>query len=260
MSTQEDEDDLSNSDSDTEDDEDSQQRIMSRHMKNIFNQVQLFYNLGVLLRRSGFKRAYLKSTSHILLNATPEDLSHVRESIQRWRAGGSENINAGKGVHPDDEKPVTLEELEQRANATVETNELGGLIERLARANTRRREQLMHWSEHPDQTLSLDSTRTEGPSFPQRPPDAPSDTKSVKSKNTISRSDILGRSQRPDDTQLPGFTSSRTAYAKTVVGRANATRVPNVPREARLADSFECPYCFLLLDSAPMRDDRDAWK
>ncbi|KAK0622606.1 hypothetical protein B0T14DRAFT_150612 [Immersiella caudata] len=247
----------------TEDECPRHQRLLSRHVKNIFDQVQLLYNLGILLRRPGLRRKYLKShvgNSNSRFEPTPEDRSHVTETIRKWRAVGTGGADAGKAICPEEEKPVTWDELERRAKGVAEMHEPVGLIERLARANTRRREQMMYWFEHPDQNIS-DLTPVVGHGALVK------DAKSVRStpttifsKDTIAASDLLGGAQHPAGSQAKGFDSNRTRYAGTVAGRGSRSRVPDVPREAKLQDTFECPYCFLQLESSLMKADREAWQ
>ncbi|KAK4444377.1 hypothetical protein QBC34DRAFT_415409 [Podospora aff. communis PSN243] len=157
--------------------------------------------------RPGLEGKDLKSSvsntySRLGHGAAPEDRSHVLEMIRAWGGGRGDETGKGNGIDSD---------------ATAAMSERGDLIERLARANTKRRERIMYWSEHPDQTSFLDAV----PAVP----------------GALARGSDL----------------SRTQYA-------TASRIPDVPREVELHRFFNCPYCLLRLDSATMRDDREAWK
>ncbi|KAK3339682.1 hypothetical protein B0T25DRAFT_560394 [Lasiosphaeria hispida] len=243
---------------------DGGQRAILRQISNIFDQVQLLYNLGILLRRPGLKRRYLKSdlaSSHSHFHdAAPEDLSHVAETIRRWR----KDTDEWKGLLPDEESPVTWAELWSRAQAGLGPENTGWLAERLARANTRRRAQLMYWGKNPDQVLGRElatSTEAEIPNRPHQSEGGLEDAKSIRSKgttlfsrNTVAKSDLLGHSADPPTR------SNHTVYAETVLGRAHATRVPSVPKGSKEGGTFECPYCHLQLDSAFLTENRDAWK
>lgn len=198
---------------------------------------------------------YLRSgskTENTPLAAPPEELSHVREAIRKWKAAP----DIQQGCHPDEEQGVTWDEILRRQPS----DNLGGadgspaiLAERIARANARRREQFIYWANHPDQSApekadtALCIKQTEA-------------TKSVKSaetslfsKNTVARSDIVG-------VVMPTIDSSgaRTVYAETVVDSAYISRVPDAPVNPD-STMFECPYCHIELNSASMQD-RMTWK
>ncbi|KAK3381821.1 hypothetical protein B0H63DRAFT_214264 [Podospora didyma] len=237
------------------------QRKSSRALLDIFNQIQLLYHLGILLRRPGVSRRYLKSgsktghQSHDLPATSPEDLSHIRERIRRWN-----NSQTTTGVLPEEEKEVSWEEILRRTQQTSETVPEGPvsfLIERLALANARRREQFLYWQAHPDQGFTAPPSAT----IP-----ANADTKSVKSgasslfsRNTVVKSDILGAETSYN--MLSGSASEppRTMYSETVVGGSYSSRVPDVPQASQLSETFECPYCRLELSSAAMRN-RMVWR
>ncbi|KAK4157795.1 hypothetical protein C8A00DRAFT_29180 [Chaetomidium leptoderma] len=71
-------------------------RLVSRLLQTVFDQIQLLYHLGILLRRSNAGRRYLKSgvgpgsgSSNHPIVVLPEDISHVRETIRKWQSDQS---------------------------------------------------------------------------------------------------------------------------------------------------------------------------
>lgn len=230
------------SDDSTSDGHMGKQSELSRVMTNISEQIQLLYYFGILLRRPGVSRRYLKSGSKTVYTqsaAPPEELSHVREVIRRWRVNTHQvpwdEIKERQRSH-DLESPDALSTI---------------LTERIARANANRREQFIYWADHPDQTMS------EITSLPQ-------DTKSIKSggtslfsKNTVAQSDILGVMTHSPEIP-PHESPARTIYAETVVGGDHIATVPSAPVNPD-NPTFTCPYCHISLDSVAMQD-RMTWK
>ncbi|RMJ08396.1 hypothetical protein CDV36_011975 [Fusarium kuroshium] len=214
--------------------------IISRRMAAVFDQIKLLYYLGILLQRPGLSRKYLKSGSNTL-DATSEDISHVWETIKRWQKEPDQHV----GIDPVDEKAVTREEIQRRTKSSMGAGGVSTqLIERLARANTRRREQLAYWSEHPDQTFAQNVDEVQVPDRPAQHYSAKkaksviSTGTSLFSKNTVAFSDIAGVSSLRQSDDGP----ARTIYEETVVGGTHSSRVPSVPEESNFGDTFECPY------------------
>ncbi|KAK4168494.1 hypothetical protein QBC43DRAFT_366893 [Cladorrhinum sp. PSN259] len=253
-------------DSDTESSEGGDH--LSRALEILLDQIQLLYHLGILIRRQASSPRYLKSntstsnsTKGTIISVLPEDVSHIRETIRRWRGAEAQS------KPPEEEKAVSLEYLLQRNEAgsqlADETDYGVRLINRLALANATRREQFSYWREDPDQPVSARPTYS-APIISSREDNQVQGTESVKSggssrftQDMVARSDILGRSSI-HETNLD-FYAIRTTYPETVVGTARTARVPSVPKEAESSLKFECPYCHLELDSSEMQD-RMKWK
>ncbi|KAF2877446.1 hypothetical protein BDV95DRAFT_147432 [Massariosphaeria phaeospora] len=235
--------------------------------------IKSLQQLSLLLSRPGFSRQYLHSTGKN--DVYPEiahfadfDRRHLEEKLQEWE-------NQHKKV--EEKEPVTtpgmIEDRIATKNASPNNKRLLG--ERLARANTKRRDQLLHWSRHPEKlhktTPALDrvadsmaivipSSRSEGlPARPHVRADPKLDTESQghksawtkKTFSTVVVSDHLG----PQTTIGP----ARTIYAESTVGNKRSNRVPDVPREAKTAPTFECPHCHTTLSSETM-NNRVEWK
>jgi hypothetical protein len=241
-----------------------------RPFQTVFDQIQLLYHLGILLRRPNAGRRYLKSgttpsfgSSNHSIVVLPEDISHVRENIRRWQDDQSRSA-----VLLEEEKEVSWEDIVRRNEESPETEGLDmALIERLALANARRRGQLLYWRDHPDQVIStyqvpINTTKTRVTEA-AAPGKRLLDGKSVKStstslfsKNSMEMSDILGPAN--SKTGSPSL-APRTTYCETIIGGSHSTRVPDAPEESTQSVTFECPYCHLELDSVAMRD-RMTWK
>ncbi|KAK0733075.1 hypothetical protein B0T26DRAFT_4524 [Lasiosphaeria miniovina] len=171
----------------------------SRALIDIFGQIQALYSLGILLRRPGVSRRYLKSGKQAFHGgpspSSPEDLSHVRECIRRWRSDQS-----GIGVPPEEERVASWEEIIRRNEraADLDSEEPDArLMQRLSLANALRREQLIYWRDHPDQVIFTEPTAPAQPFPASQGPivdgeSVKSGTVSLFSKNTVAKSDILG--------------------------------------------------------------------
>ncbi|KAH6842350.1 hypothetical protein B0I37DRAFT_196029 [Chaetomium sp. MPI-CAGE-AT-0009] len=255
-------------DSESSDDGSSEgdENPLRNFLRGIFDQVQLLFHLGSLLRLPDLSRQYLKSKgkTQSSVGLLPEDVSHVRETMKRWRHNEAQSV-AGT----DDENLVIWPDTPRRNNEDSESEALDAeLIERLAFANGKRRGQLMYWREHPDKTPSIRRGGAIGHAkLPQTPrperrlDDGNSASISVFSNDRVAESDIFGPT-RPLGLLLEAATPSRTArttYSETVVGGSHSSRVPDVPDESKHAETFTCPYCGLELESAAMAD-RMIWK
>ena len=241
-----------------------------RLFQTAFDQIQLLYHLGILLRRPNAGRRYLKSgtapsfgSSNHSIVVLPEDISHVRENIRRWQ-----DAQSRFEVPLEEEKEVSWEDIIQRNEESPDTEGVDmAVIERLALANARRRGQLLYWREHPDQVVStyqipISTTKpriTEAVAPGKRLLDAKSvksTSTSLFSKDSMAMSDILGpANSKPESPSL----APRTTYCETIMGGSHSTRVPDAPEESTQSVTFECPYCHLELDSVAMRD-RMTWK
>lgn len=111
-------------------------------MGHLAEQIKLLYNASMLLTRPGLNGRYLRSgktdsNDDNLENFEDFDYRHICEKVKQWKR---------------DRKPVTEEEVEMRkdrGHLGSEPSEI--LCRRLARGNTRRRQQLRYWSRHPDE-------------------------------------------------------------------------------------------------------------
>lgn len=147
------------------------------------------------------------------------------------------------------------------------------LARRLAKANTRRREQLFYWSKKPDQRPAPVRLMAPERTAALHPPssheeelvivEAP-DQHQEEVGNPVSVSSFAGRTF-----SLVALTDgygaqtangvARTLYAKSTIGQRRSNRVPDLPAAAYQDGEFYCPYCGINLSSAKMQD-RQEWK
>src|SRR5262249_38019253 len=138
---------------------------------------------------------------------------------------------------------------------------------RLARANTRRREQIQYWTDHPygPKRGTINTTRlatpnlaqvpaktaegkqesrsrasTREPPKPNLPREGPKSATSEQSFSTAAVSDIY-------DTKTN--VRPRTVYAPTAIGQARSASVPDPPKTEKGDITFPCPYCGMTLES-----------
>ncbi|KAJ4195585.1 hypothetical protein NW755_001746 [Fusarium falciforme] len=195
------------------------------------------------------------------------DESHAIEKILQWRG----LTKSGQSLSCENEPPAE----ERHSLATDEVGNILWYCQRLARANTRRREQLRYWADHPyvstqdkdtsSQTLPVlvkppvkaseikeelgsQASTLKLPSV-KFPPAGPTSTVSKQSFSTAAASDV-------HDTKTNA--RPRTVYAPTNVGQGRSNAVPGPPKTDGKA-TFPCPYCGITLDSSEMQR-RQSWK
>jgi hypothetical protein len=238
-------------------------------LRHIAEDIDSLYQLSLLITRPGFDRKYLHSTREAEFDSRVApfrdfDLRHVEEKLQEWRQQ--------KKKIDDGEPPATPEVVADRPSDSK-----GILIRRLAAANTKRREQLLYWSRHPDRLATevglaeptpdeqiksgtehredLKLTQQTAPlGDAHRMETETQHSKSIMTKYTFSHaapSDMFGTQT------LAG--PARTIYAESTVGNKQLNRVPPVPVISQTTPSFECPYCHITLDSELMQS-RQEWK
>jgi hypothetical protein len=132
-------------------------------MKRIFSYIQLLYDFGLLLHRisdpSPYHQSYLKSgASEAEDSLLSKDRFHIRETIRKWR--NLQYLN----IKPYEEKKVTPDDIQRRADKTeVGLEDLSNIIvDRLAKANVKRREQFSYWVKYPDKPpVTVESERVQ---------------------------------------------------------------------------------------------------
>lgn len=207
-------------------------------MSYIYDQVELLHHLSMLLRQPRLAGRDIKSAGGEGNPSAfaPFDYSHIVEKFRHWQHianSGSEYFETRSQQalsslcqEPEEQEQV-LSENELQARLYMEaTHGSYALMQRLARANTRRREQLKYWEVHPSR------------------PGA-----SLKDKAA------------ENEARTQGGDWPRTIYEETVVAtdRQPPTRVPDVPIRDPWEAFFECPFCHISLESSLMRD-RQSWK
>jgi hypothetical protein len=163
------------------------------------------------------------------------DYAHILEKIRQWR-----HRTAWSTVSEEDEKAVTVEEIQRRKEDEYHENaDIMFFCLRLTWSNLFRRKQFDYWIDCPDVPESQHAVTPRNQPNDQIPTVIDASFSSV-AKSALGNSNDLG--------QL------HTVYAKSVVGRPNASRVPDVPRCSKTNPKFECPYCHITLDSRPMQE------
>jgi hypothetical protein len=240
-------------------------------LKRMADDIDSLYQLSLLVNRPGFNRRYIHSTGNHdhdprVAHYAFFDLRHVEQKLLQWK-------NAHTKIANEEElRAPVIESASDPIFATRGCEYF--LTERLAVANTKRREQLMYWSRHPDipppaPDLAVADLKSAAPAgeapvvvtaAPQRDPQAiPEDTKSIVAKTvmtkqtftTVARTDVL-------DAQTESG-PQRTIYAETTVGNMHSNRVPALPKAAELNLTFECPYCRITIRSGAVKS-RQNWK
>jgi len=281
------------SDSEVEDDADHERPKDSKIawlMQQAFEQIQSLFHLSSLLRRPSFTGKYIRSVNRNV-RVDPEkqesslasclskfDCKHVLEKVRQWNSLSK----SAKDIPYEDEEPVSSYQIQGRTDLDIDCCEdVTALCQRLANANTRRREQLQYWTGHPDsptahETISAPPTldilmkespvpeaKRAGESQSQVSTIKPSDQNhlrqndearsslSKQSFSTVAKSAIFEtktQSGRP-----------RTVYAQSIAVKGRQNRVPNAPTPPKGSFFFLCPYCGMKLISREM-EDRQTWK
>ncbi|ORY12687.1 hypothetical protein BCR34DRAFT_287730 [Clohesyomyces aquaticus] len=247
---------------------------ISALLDDLSENIDTLFRFLQLLNRPGLHRRYVHSTGRNefdprVVHFKAHDLRHVQEKLIFW---GQERKRL-----EENESEAGPEILDiRRTTAMFPTRNVELLCERLAKANTKRREQLLYWKRHPDvaptsQVLPGEVEAGPPPSLPsvvvqpivltaaRSPKSEKADTASRVSPSTTSKQSFSHAtiSERLDSQTVTG--APRTLYAESTTGRRSATRVPNLPDGALTNVYFDCPYCQTQLDSLKM-SNRLNWK
>jgi hypothetical protein len=248
-------------------------------VNHVFEQIQLLYNMSMLLNRPGLSGRYLRSTNKKerkseLAHFAEFDYEHIREKLHQWKCK-FKVITDEEGKQETVTTAEDLEERKTRKRSALDQTEI--LCRRLAKANTRRREQLQYWIHYPDRpdvvrswdfnpedtpelgkegkvkTVVIKSETSTIKPAEQKTVTGSQNPKSVASKqsfSTVAVSDVFDKETK---------TRARTIYAQSTVGNKPSNRVPEVPKATKTCLNFRCPYCNLILESRVMAD-RVGWK
>lgn len=250
-------------------------------MTHIQEQIKLLYHLDALLRRPRLSGRYLKSTNENRQVSLKEkyDYAHIEEKHRQWiKLFKSENETENKGPSEDlpsrspttqvyetwDGEPIVSQDILEAREKCQEKDDSHGTISRLARANTRRREQLRYWERHPfsKDIEEVASVTNKEPRIPSRGLNLSRDmgagrAKSLTSVPTAQSFSTVARSAIDETNTISG--RPRTVYAASVVTGRQSARVPDIPKAAFREDQVECPFCHAMLDSATIKS-RMSWK
>ena len=241
---------------------------------SVSESIDPLFRFSILLARPGLQRRYIHSTGKAdfdprIAHFEHYDLKHTQEKLHQW-ANGLKCIE-------DDEIETSPEILDLRTTHSIlPDRNLESLSKRLARANTKRREQLIYWGRHPDlPPLSQIQKPTaevrmlpDGPSAPPQPAAVISPrvnssqasetaTQIPPSIMTIQSFSQVAVSVQLDSESVGG--PPRTIYTESTSGKQSSTRVPDIPKSALESARFDCPYCHTQLQSSAMLS-RHNWK
>jgi hypothetical protein len=251
-------------------------------VRQTLEQIRSLYDLSALLRRPKIADKYIRSVKSKCHTATlidPDylplsvefsrfDESHVVEKVLQWRG----LTKSGECI---DVKIETVAPMGQGSTKDC-VDDILWFCQRLAGANTRRREQFQYWTDHPydpkedstnaarlaspnlaqvhakqveEKLESQNQASTFKPSIPNVPREGPKSAVSKQSFSTAAVSDI-------HDTKTN--VRPRTVYAPTAIGQGRSNSVPDPPK-TEIGTTFPCPYCGTTLESSEMQN-RQSWK
>jgi len=221
-------------------------------LSHIFEQIGLLYHYSAIFRRPRLQGRYLHSKSETPDPAIPHyEYSHVQQRFREW----SSRVSV-PSREPGEELKASPVSQHSRPEFSFEEDVL---CLRFAAANTRRREQLRYWAKRPfaeghDQGIEPSLSRGTAASAPSEGPSRRSNTTTVNTFSSVARSDIYEAEMQVGQ--------SRTTYADSTMSdmeSSTSARVPGIPSVASSSPTFECPFCRMTLDSAPMQT-RNTWK
>ncbi|KAK9771983.1 putative C2H2-type domain-containing protein [Seiridium cardinale] len=226
-------------------------------LRNIFDCIELLFQLSNLLRQQRFQDRYLHSSVHPNQPyGTIQDNEHVRLKVQMWRNDQKkegripiiERYSVDLPWESGMEVPVSPEVMSQRKVSEARQESIDSdLFSRIAVANTRRREQFLYWETHPysgDARARARKNGTDGRS---------EKSQTIRTFSSIAKSAIYMDAMEPD--------TRATTYAPSMINDVaqSTIRVPEFALISAGRDTFECPFCHMILDSEPMQY-RQNWK
>ncbi|KAF2793116.1 hypothetical protein K505DRAFT_386323 [Melanomma pulvis-pyrius CBS 109.77] len=240
----------SEDDEDEENDEDEEHAIkspkLSAVLRHIASNIKTLFLLSDLIHRPGFEKQHIHSNGEgvddpVIAPYADFDLHCVQETLHHWNYQ-----QEGIEVHEDTTTPKMIEggiaqDFIMPMNQKV-------LMQRLARANTTRREQLLYWSRNPNQPSgfidpAIDSDVLNVPSFlGHGSEESRSSEQAVDPFNPVLQKE-----------------SEEIIYTPSAVRNKLSNRVPDVPKAAQDGPHFECPYCHVILESDRMQN-RNQWQ
>jgi len=250
-------------------------------VQQMLEQIQSLYDLSSLLRRPKIADKYIRSinsksntaklsdsdTLPLSVGFSSSDESHIVEKVLQWR-GLTKSVQSVE-FKDEDVAPVGQGLIGDWVKDTL------WFCHRLAGANTRRREQLQYWTDHPydpkqdaanaarfaipdmaqvptkqEKQKSRSQASTVKPPDPNFSREGPRSVLSKQSFSTAAVSDI-------HDTKTN--VRPRTVYAPTAIGQGRSNSIPDPPKAASENATFPCPYCKMTLESSEMQN-RQSWK
>lgn len=251
-------------------------------VQQILEQGISLFDLSSLLRRPSITDKYIRSANPKLNTAASSDSEvlprsvdfssldkiHIMEKVLQWRG----LTKSRGGVEFEDEKVATV----GKGFTGDGIEDIMWFCRRLARANTRRRDQLRYWIDNPyDPKQDMaNSNQLESANLPQVSARKVADQKSQTQASTRKPPSSNTLHNRPESAiSKQGFSVAavsdihdtntnvrpRTVYALTSIGQGWSNSVPDPPKPENGESSFPCPYCGTMLQSSEMLN-RKSWK
>ena len=252
-------------------------------IQQIVGQIRSLYDLSCLLRRPKIADKYIRSVNSKLGTLTSRDSdtlplsigfrvadeNHVIEKVLQWR-----------GLTKAEQTIVFEEEGVATTGERLITDGVDNILwfcQRLAGANTRRREQLQYWNTHPY------DPEKEGPSATQL---SSQDLVRAPTKEVDEAQELRSQTStlKPPDPNLPRLgprsavskqsfstaafslvhdtdasTRPKTVYAPTAIGKGRSTSVPDPPKAKDESGTFSCLYCGMTLEYSKMQN-KQSWQ
>ena len=281
------------SDSEVEDGADRKRPKVSKIawlMQQAFEQIQSLFHLSSLLRRPSFTGKYIRSVnrnarvdlgkqeSSLAFCLSRFDCEHVLEKVRQWNG----LAKSAKNISYENEEPLSSDQIQGRTDLDIDCCEdITALCQRLANANTRRREQLQYWADHPDNPAARDTISAlptlDVPMKETPVPEAKQAGESQSQVSTIKPSDqnhLRQNDEARSSLSKQSFSTvaksaifeaktqsgrPRTVYAQSTAIKGRQNRVPNAPIPPKDSFSFLCPYCGMELIGREM-ENRQTWK
>ena len=232
----------------------------------LVRRVNSLYDLSVSLRIRGAAHKAIQS-----IQPTPLDEAHVAKKITQWRG----LTKATRCIGSSKEEVATTEAGEPFDVCNIQ--DISWFCQRLARANTRRREQLQYWAHHPVDSQKNKLTFIGSPSrhFPETSVEPVEEVKESGShvsglestdgvnmgsgqKTAVSRQSSLTITvSAVEDTE--SVAPERTVLSPTSNGNDRSMSVPESPKPEDGSSTFACPYCGMMLDHGEM-NNKQSWK
>lgn len=244
-------------------------------VEQIQSQIRSLFDVSSLLRRPRVTDKYLRSVSSRPVSSRPcpqpeptkalslsfmaaintLDERHIIEKVLQWRR--RDNTSSCAFL----EEPSTPVRKKQDMAASEVIEDDAWLFQRLAQANTRRREQLEYWKLRPYEAETMHdeaSTIKLGET-----------SRSQKTKKTaLTTTGFSAAALTTTSFSTAAFSDvhntktverARTTYTPTNVGQDRVNFIPDPPKTDVGSSTFPCPYCGIELNKKEMQN-RQTWK
>lgn len=252
--------------------------------QQIVGQIRSLYHLSSsLLRRPKITDKYIRSvkaeqsastgseTSPLSVGFRILDERHIIGKVTQWR---------GRANHDFDlqfEEEVASRVGTGKSSACDGVPDILWFCQRLARANTRRREQLQYWAAHPYDAQRNTTMRAEISSqkVAHMPPKPVEEVEELRSQTSTlkppdvnlprpgSRSAVSKQSFLTAAVSLVHDTKTnfrpRTICAPTAKGKGRSNSVPDPAKAKDGSENFQCPYFGMTLEYGEMKN-RKSWQ